>query len=234
MAGKRLRNARESLDVQRSYSLMEALELSRTLGKERFNASVDVALRTGLDPRKADQNIRGLLQLPSGLGKVERVAVFARGDLVQKALDAGADVAGGEDLIEKVKEGFLDFDRCIATPDMMVLVGQLGRVLGPKGLMPNPKLGTVTADVERAVTVAKKGQMEYRLDKTAIIHGSVGRIAFSVEDLYANVKALLSTVWKARPASAKGELFRGFAFSSTMGPGIMVDLGDVKRIAQEG
>lgn len=233
MVGKALKEAYKKIDLSKKYSLEEALGLVRDLKKEKFVASVDVAINTGLDPRKADQNIRGLVSLPSGLGKKCRVLVFASARFLEKAQESGADHVGGEELIEKVSGGFLDFDRCIATPDMMAMVGKLGRVLGPKGLMPNPKLGTVTENVALAVEKAKSGQMEYRLDKTGIIHGSIGRVDFSLEKLYDNCRVLFSEIWKVRPASAKGELFLKIAVSSTMGVGVPVDVGDIKKLVQK-
>ncbi len=205
------------------YDLDQALAMVKANATAKFDETIEVAINLNVDPRHADQMVRGVVTLPKGTGKTVRVGVFARGPKAQEALDAGADVVGAEDLLEIVQGGTIDFDRCIATPDMMGLVGRLGKVLGPKGLMPNPKLGTVTMNVGDAVKAAKGGQVEYRVEKAGIIHGMLGKASFSQDDLRANFDALLDAVVKAKPAGAKGKYLQKVAVSSTMGAGVRVD-----------
>ena len=224
---KRLRGAYETFDRAQSYPLPQAIALVKQNAKAKFDETVELSMNLGIDPRHADQMVRGLLSLPNGTGKTLRVGVFARGPKAQEALDAGADVVGAEDLAEKVQGGEFGFDRCIATPDMMALVGRLGKILGPRGLMPNPKLGTVTMDVRGAVTAAKSGQVEYRVEKAGIIHSGIGKASFPAEDLRANFDALVDAVVKAKPSGAKGKYVKKVAISSTMGAGIKVDTAEV-------
>ena len=214
-------------DNQKLYGVDEAIQLIKDLKTTKFDETLEVALNLGVDPRHADQMVRGMVVLPSGTGKDVKVAVFARGDNAQKALDAGADKVGAEDLLEDMQAGNLDYGRVIATPDMMGVVGRLGKVLGPKGLMPNPKLGTVTPNVAEAVKAAKGGQVEYRVEKAGIIHGGIGKLSFSNEALRANFDAFVDAVVKAKPAGAKGKYLRRVALSSSMGPGIKVDVTEV-------
>jgi len=224
---KRIQQYREKVSRTRQYPLEEALNLVKELSSAKFRESVDVSVNLGVDPKKSDQVVRGSTVLPHGIGKEVRVAVFAQGDNAEKARAAGADVVGFDDLAEKIKGGELDFDTVIATPDAMRLVGQLGRVLGPRGLMPNPKVGTVTQDVEAAVRNAKAGQVRYRTDKAGIIHCPIGRVDFEVSALAENLSALLSDLVKAKPASAKGQYMKRLTVSSTMGPGVAVDQSSV-------
>ena len=229
MAGlsKRKKAAREKVDSQTAYEIDVALKLVKELATAKFPESIDVAVNLGVDPRKSDQVVRGSTVLPNGTGKSVRVAVFAQGDNAEKASAAGADIVGFEDLAETIKGGQLDFDVCIATPDAMRVVGQLGQILGPRGLMPNPKVGTVTADVETAVRNAKAGQVRYRTDKAGIIHCPIGRVDFELTALKENLDALLADLKKAKPASAKGQYVKKLTVSSTMGPGISVDRASV-------
>lgn len=224
---KRRQAAREKVDTTKAYLIEDALNLVKELATAKFPESVDVAVNLGVDPRKSDQVVRGSTVLPNGTGKTVRVAVFAQGENADKAKAAGADVVGFEDLAESIKGGSMDFDVVIATPDAMRVVGQLGQVLGPRGLMPNPKVGTVTADVETAVKNAKAGQVRYRTDKAGIIHCPIGRADFEVPALRENLQALLADLKKAKPSSAKGAYVRKLTVSSTMGPGVSVDSGSV-------
>ena len=224
---KRKKAAREKVDSTKSYVIDEALLLVKELANAKFPESIDVAVNLGVDPRKSDQVVRGSTVLPNGTGKTVRVAVFAQGENAEKATAAGADVVGFEDLAETVKAGQLDFDVVIATPDAMRVVGQLGQILGPRGLMPNPKVGTVTADVETAVKNAKAGQVRYRTDKAGIIHCPIGRVDFEVPALKENLAALLSDLKKGKPAASKGQYVKKLTVSSTMGPGVAVDRGSV-------
>ena len=224
---KRRKAAREKVDSTRSYVVDDALSLVKELATAKFPESIDVSVNLGVDPRKSDQVVRGSTILPNGTGKTVRVAVFAQGENADKASAAGADVVGFDDLAETVKKGKLDFDVVIATPDAMRVVGQLGQILGPRGLMPNPKVGTVTADVETAVKNAKTGQVRYRTDKAGIIHCPIGRSDFEVPALKENLEALLADLKKAKPASAKGSYVKKLTISSTMGPGVAVDRGSV-------
>ncbi|WP_376689871.1 50S ribosomal protein L1 [Wenzhouxiangella sp. EGI_FJ10409] len=220
---KRIRAMREQIEAGKSYGIDEALELLKSLSKVKFTESVDVAVRLGVDPRKSDQVVRGALVLPHGTGKSVRVAVFAQGENAEKAEAAGADIVGMDDLAETIKGGTIDFDVCIATPDAMRVVGKLGQVLGPRGLMPNPKVGTVTTDVETAVKNAKAGQVQFRNDKGGIVHSTIGKADFDVNALRENLQALVAELVKAKPPSAKGQYLRKVAVSTTMGPGLVVD-----------
>jgi large subunit ribosomal protein L1 len=215
-------------DNQKLYGVDEALQLLRDLKTAKFDETVEVALNLGVDPRHADQMVRGMVTLPSGTGKDVKVAVFARGDNAEKALAAGADKVGAEDLLEDMQAGNLDYGRVIATPDMMGIVGRLGKVLGPKGLMPNPKLGTVTPNVAEAVKAAKGGQIEFRVEKAGIIHAGIGKMSFSDEAIRANFDAFLDAIVKAKPAGAKGKYVRKVALSSSMGPGLKIDTAELQ------
>ena len=215
-----------AVDRDRFYGVDEAIALVKGNATAKFDETVEVALNLGVDPRHADQMVRGVVSLPKGTGKDVRVAVFAKGAKADEAREAGADVVGAEDLMETVQGGQIDFDRVIATPDMMGVVGRLGKVLGPKGLMPNPKLGTVTMDVKKAVTDAKSGQVEFRVEKAGIIHAGIGKASFTEQDLKANFSALVDAIVKARPSGAKGKFVHKVSVSSSMGPGVKVDLGE--------
>ena len=225
--GKRLKAAYEAIDINKSYALDEAIKLIKASTKAKFDETVELSLNLGIDPRHADQMVRGLTNLPNGTGKTVRVAVFARGPKADEAQAAGADVVGADDLAEKIQAGEINFDRCIATPDMMGLVGRLGKILGPRGLMPNPRLGTVTMNVKDAVTAAKGGQVEFRAEKAGIIHAGIGNVSFDADKLLENARALADAVQKARPTGAKGTYMKGAAVSSTMGPGIRVDVSSL-------
>ena len=225
--GKRLKSAYAAVDTNKSYSLDEAIRLIKANAKAKFDETVELSLNLGIDPRHADQMVRGLTNLPNGTGKTVRVGVFARGPKADEATAAGADVVGAEDLAEKIQAGEINFDRCVATPDMMGIVGRLGKILGPRGLMPNPRLGTVTMDVKGAVSAAKGGQVEFRAEKAGIIHAGIGKVSFDEAKLLENAKALADAVQKARPTGAKGTYMKGAAVSSTMGPGIRVDVGSL-------
>ncbi len=227
-ATKRNKAIREQLEAGKVYLVDDAFELLKKLSSVKFKESVDVAIRLGVDPRKSDQNVRGATVLPNGTGKSVRVAVFTQGDNVEKALEAGADVVGMDDLHDQIKGGDLNFDVVIATPDAMRVVGKLGQVLGPRGLMPNPKVGTVATDVAAAVRNAKAGQVRFRTDKGGIIHSTIGKVDFEVEALRGNLTALLSDLVKLKPASAKGQYLRKVAISTTMGPGLVVDHSAIK------
>lgn len=221
--GKRLKNIRQTVDRNKVYSIEEAVETLKSNSKVKFVESVDVAVRLGVDPRKSDQVVRGATTLPFGTGKEVRVAVFAQGDNADKARAAGADIVGFDDLHDRIKEGEMNFDVVIATPDAMRVVGKLGTILGPRGLMPNPKVGTVTADVETAVKNAKAGQVRFRTDKAGIIHGTIGKVSFEADALKGNLKALVQDLLKAKPAAAKGQYLQKISISTTMGPGLTVD-----------
>jgi large subunit ribosomal protein L1 len=221
--GKRTNAAREGVDRNKLYPLDEAVKMIKDRAKAKFDETVEVAMNLGVDPRHADQMVRGVVNLPNGSGRTQRVGVFARGAKADEARAAGADVVGAEDLVERVQAGNIDFDRCIATPDMMPLVGRLGKVLGPRGLMPNPKVGTVTMDVAGAVRGAKGGSVEFRVDKAGIVHAGVGKASFPPEKLVENIKAFADAVQKAKPTGAKGTFVQRVAVSSTMGPGVKVE-----------
>ena len=225
---KRYRQSAESIEEGRLYGLNEALEAIHSTPAAKFDESVDIAMNLGVDPKHADQMVRGAIVLPHGTGKATRVLVFAKGEKEQEARDAGADHVGAEEIAKKIQdEGWLEFDRVIATPDMMGVVGRLGRVLGPRGLMPNPKLGTVTQDITKAVSESKAGKVEYRVDKNGIVHCAIGKRSFGVEKLAANAGALIDAVLKAKPAATKGTYVKKIALSTTMGPGVRVDPGAV-------
>ncbi|MEO1194152.1 MAG: 50S ribosomal protein L1 [Pseudomonadota bacterium] len=221
--GKRIRNAYGAVDSDKAYDLEEALRLVKQNASAKFDESIEISMNLGIDPRHADQALRGVVTLPSGTGKAVRVAVFARGDKAEAATAAGADVVGAEDLVEAIQGGNMDFDRTIATPDMMALVGRLGKVLGPRGLMPNPKLGTVTNDVAAAVEAAKGGQVEFRAERAGIVHAGVGKVSFDEAALLANVRAFVDAIVRAKPSGAKGTYVKRVSLSSTMGPGVSVD-----------
>lgn len=224
--GKKYSDSAKLVDSLKLYDTAEALDLCTKTGKAKFDETVEVHVRLGVDSRHADQQVRGAVVLPNGTGKKVRVAVFAKGDKVQAAIDAGAEIVGGEDLMERIqKENFMEFDVVIASPDMMGIVGRLGKILGPRGLMPNPKAGTVTPDVVRAVTEAKAGKIEYRLDKTNIIHCPIGKVSFGVEKLQQNFDTLLGAIVKAKPAAAKGQYVKSCVVATTMGPGIKINPG---------
>jgi large subunit ribosomal protein L1 len=223
MSGKRIVKAREGIERTRLYPVNDAIKLVRERASAKFDETVEIALNLGVDPKHADQMVRGVCNLPNGTGRTLRVAVFARGAKADEAKAAGADVVGAEELVQAVQGGTIDFDRCIATPDMMPLVGRLGKVLGPRGLMPNPKVGTVTMDVASAVAASKGGAVEFRVEKAGIVQGSVGKTSFGDEKLAENIAAFVDAVVKAKPAGAKGTYLQRVALSSTMGPGVKVD-----------
>ncbi len=225
--GKRGKKAREGLDRNAFYKVDTAVELIKRGATAKFDETVEVAMNLGVDPRQSDQNVRGVVQLPHGTGKSLRVAVFAKGDKAKLAKEAGADLVGAEDLAEKVQAGQIDFDKCIATPDMMAIVGRLGKVLGPRGLMPNPKLGTVTNDVAQAIKATKGGQVEFRAEKTGLIHAGVGKASFTKEALVDNVKAFVGAVARAKPSGAKGSYIKKVSLSSTMGPGVKLEIASL-------
>ena len=221
---KRSKSAREGIDPKKLYSLEEAVKLVKERATAKFDETIEVALNLGVDPRHADQMVRGVVELPNGSGRSVRVAVFAKDAKADEAKEAGADLVGAEDLMETVQAGTIDFDRCIATPDMMPLVGRLGKVLGPRNLMPNPKVGTVTTEVAEAVKAAKGGAVEFRVEKAGIVHAGVGKASFSEEQITGNVQAFLTAVQKARPSGAKGTFIKRIALSSSMGPGVKIDV----------
>ena len=221
--GKRLKQARDGIDRTRLYPLQEAVRLVKERTTAKFDETVEVAMNLGVDPRHADQMVRGVANLPNGSGRTVRVAVFARGDRADAARAAGADVVGAEDLVEQVQRGEINFDRCIATPDMMPLVGRLGKILGPRGLMPNPKVGTVTNDVVQAVADAKGGAVEFRVEKAGIVHAGVGKASFEERALVENIRAFAEAVTRAKPAGAKGTYLKRIALASTQGPGVRID-----------
>ena len=221
--GKNLDNARNKLDKTAKYELHDALSLVKEMAFAKFDETIDLAVRLGVNPRHADQVVRGGVVLPHGVGKVPRVVVFAKGDKEREALEAGGDFVGGEDLAQKITEGWLDFDRTAATPDMMAVVGKLGKILGPRGLMPNPRTGTVDLDIGRVVREIKSGKVEFRVDRAGIVHVGIGRVSFSVESLEENARTLLDTLVRLKPNSSKGKYMRTISLSSTMGPGVKVD-----------
>jgi large subunit ribosomal protein L1 len=224
---KRLNAARAAVEKSKAYTLADAIALIKSISKAKFDETIEMSMNLGIDPRHADQMVRGLTSLPNGTGKTVRVGVFARGPKAEEALAAGADVVGAEDLAEKVQAGEINFDRCIATPDMMGVVGRLGKVLGPRGLMPNPRLGTVTMDVKGAVGAAKAGQVEFRAEKAGIIHAGIGKVSFAEDKLLENARALADAVQKAKPTGAKGTYVQKVSISSTMGPGVRVDVSSL-------
>jgi large subunit ribosomal protein L1 len=222
---KRLRAAYETVDRARAYPLLDAIKLAKSNARAKFDETIEISMNLGIDPRHADQMVRGLVGLPNGTGKTVRVGVFARGAKAEEAEAAGADVIGAEDLAEKIQAGDIQFDRCIATPDMMALVGRLGKILGPRGLMPNPRLGTVTMDVRGAITAAKAGQVEFRAEKAGIVHAGIGKASFEDDKLLENAKVFADAIVKAKPTGAKGTYVQKVAVSSSMGPGVRVDVG---------
>ena len=225
---KRLKKIREGVDFNKYYALDEAVKLVKDRAIAKFDETIEITMSLGVDPRYADQMVRGVVNLPNGTGRKVRVAVFARGDKAEEAKAAGADIVGAEDLFETVNSGTIDFDRCIATPDMMPLVGRLGKILGPRSLMPNPKVGTVTPDVAAAVKASKGGAVEFRVEKAGIVHAGVGKASFSSEQIAQNVKAFADAVLKAKPSGAKGDYLKRVGLSSTMGIGVKIDLASVR------
>ncbi len=228
--GKRLLDIEKKVEPGKRYTLRESLELLLSTVRVKFDETVDAAIRLGVNSRHADQMVRGSVVLPNGLGKAIKVLVFAKGDKEKEAIDAGADITGSDELIEKIKGGWFDFDRVIATPDMMGSVGKLGKILGPRGLMPNPKVGTVTFSVANAVTEMKAGKVAFRVEKAGIVHSPVGKVSFGADKLYENVLALLGTIIKLKPASSKGTYLRSISLSTTMGPGVKVEPLDVRNL----
>ncbi|PHP27114.1 50S ribosomal protein L1 [Limimaricola cinnabarinus] len=229
--GKRTRAAREAFAGKENVQLSEAVSLIKSNASAKFDETVEIAMNLGVDPRHADQMVRGSVTLPNGTGKTVRVAVFARGEKAEEAKKAGADIVGAEDLMETVQSGKIEFDRCIATPDMMPIVGRLGKILGPRNLMPNPKIGTVTMDVTEAVNAAKGGQVQFRVEKAGVIHAGIGKASFDEAKLEENIRAFVDAVSKAKPAGAKGTYLKKVALSSTMGPGVTVDLASATGAA---
>ena len=225
--GKRVLKAREGINREKLYALDEAVKMVKERAKAKFDETVEIAMNLGVDPRHADQMVRGVVSLPNGTGRTLRVAVFARGAKADEARAAGADVVGAEDLVERVTGGNIDFDRCIATPDLMPLVGRLGKILGPRGLMPNPKVGTVTMDVTGAVKASKGGAVEFRVEKAGIVHAGVGKASFPADKLVENIRAFADAVQKAKPQGAKGQFINRIAISSTMGPGVKIEPASV-------
>jgi large subunit ribosomal protein L1 len=229
--GKNYRAALAKVDRTQRYPLEDSLRLVKDTARAKFDETVEMAIRLGVDPRQADQNVRGTVNLPHGMGKTVRVLAFAKGEKEKEAQEAGADFVGSDELIKKINEGWFDFDKTVATPDMMAAVGRIGKVLGPRGLMPNPKTGTVTVDIGKAVREIKAGKLEFRVDKAGIIHVAVGKASFGPEQLIDNAKAVLMSILRAKPASAKGNFVRGVTVSTTMGPGIKVDLSQIRAMA---
>jgi len=230
--GKKHKASLEKVDSQKMYQLDDAITLSLDCVGAKFDESIDIAIKLGVDPRHADQMIRSSLVLPNGNGKTERVLVFAKGEKVKEALDAGADFAGGDDLVEKIQGGWLEFDRTIATPDMMGTVGKIGRLLGPRGLMPNAKLGTVTFDVGRVVGEIKSGKVDFKVDKAGIVHAMIGKASFGLEKIRQNILAFMDRIIQLKPSSAKGVYLKGISLSSTMGPGIKLDPADIQAVVK--
>ncbi len=230
--GKRMKSARAQVDLEQRYELADAVALAAKVAAAKFDETLELAIRLGVDPRQADQNVRGTVVLPHGTGRTVRVAVFAKGEKEREAIEAGADIVGGEELVKRIQEeGWLEFDSAVATPDMMGLVGRIGKVLGPRGLMPNPKLGTVTFDVAKAVQELKAGKIEYRVDKAGVVHLPFGKVSFGAERLVANASAALGSIAKAKPASSKGNYVLTVSISSTMGPGIKINALAMRTLA---
>lgn len=230
--GKQLKSAKEKVDRNKTYQLDEAIALIKEASFAKFDETVDLTVRLGVDPRKADQMVRGAVVLPNGLGKDVRVLVFAKGEKAMEATAAGAEYVGADDLVEKIKGGWFDFDTAIATPDMMGTVGKIGKLLGPRGLMPNPKVGTVTFELERAVLEAKSGKVEYRVEKAGIVHAPVGKVSFDVDKLKENVLSLVDALVKAKPSTAKGSYLKKVSVSSTMGPGVNIDVPALQMLVK--
>lgn len=226
--GKNIRNSRKNIDSSKHYNAQDAIKILKDASYTKFDQTLEIVLKLGVDPRHSDQMVRGMVSLPSGTGKNVRVAVFCKEDKAELAKAAGADIIGGIDLVDDIKSGKIDFDVCIASPDMMATIGQVAKILGPRGLMPNPKLGTVTMDIETAIKNAKSGQVEFRVEKAGIIHAGIGKLSFSNEDLLSNLKALVSAILKAKPSGAKGAYMKGVFLSSTMGPSVKLDLSDIQ------
>jgi large subunit ribosomal protein L1 len=222
--GKKLKIVKEKIEMGKEYSIEEAINLVKESSYVKFDEAIDLAVNLGIDPRKSEQMVRGTVVLPHGIGKKVRVLVFAKGEKEKEAVDSGADFVGAEDLIEKINKGWLDFDKAVATPDVMGIVGKLGKILGPRGLMPNPKLGTVTFDIARAVKEIKAGKVEYKAEKAGIVHVPIGKVSFDTQKLIDNVKTLIGSIVKAKPATSKGKYLKKISVSSTMGPGIAVDI----------
>jgi large subunit ribosomal protein L1 len=229
--GKNYRAALNKVDRNQRYLLEDSLRLAKETARAKFDETVEMAIRLGVDPRQADQNIRGTVTLPHGMGKSVRVLAFAKGDKEKEAQDAGADFVGSDELIKKISDGWLDFDKAVATPDMMGAVGRIGKILGPRGLMPNPKTGTVAMEIGKAVKEIKAGKLEFRVDKAGIIHVPVGKASFGPEQLIDNAKAVLGSILRAKPASAKGNYIKGVTVATTMGPGIKLDLAQIRAMA---
>lgn len=229
--GKSYRAALEKVDRNQRYQLEDSLKLVKETARAKFDETVELAIRLGVDPRQADQNIRGTVALPHGMGKTVRVLAFAKGDKEREAQQAGADFVGSDELIKKISEGWLDFDKAVATPDMMGAVGRIGKILGPRGLMPNPKTGTVSMDIGKAVKEIKAGKLEFRVDKAGIVHVPVGRASFSADQLIDNARVVLQSILRAKPASAKGNYVKGVTVATTMGPGIKIDLAQIRAMA---
>ena len=232
--GKRLRKAYDEIDREAFYSAADAVRMIKERATAKFDETIELSMNLGVDPRHADQMVRGVVALPKGTGKSVRVAVFAKGGKADEATAAGADLVGAEDLAERVQKGDIDFDRCIATPDMMSVVGKLGKILGPRGLMPNPKLGTVTQDVAAAIEAVRGGQVEFRVEKAGLIHAGIGKASFSEADLLDNVRALVDAIAKAKPSGAKGTYIKKVSLSSTMGPGVKLDIASVTTPSSAG
>ncbi len=226
--GKRIKKLREKVEIGKFYTLEDACKLTTELASAKFDETVEVAVSLGIDTKKADQNVRGSISLPHGLGKEIRVAVFAKADKAQEASNAGADIVGSDDLVEKIKGGFFDFDKVVATPDMMIQIGKIGKLLGPKGLMPSPKDGTVTNDVANMVDSLKKGRASYRADKAGIVHSAVGKVSFGADKLQDNIKALIDALYKAKPSTSKGVYLKSAYVSLTMGPSVALDVANLK------
>lgn len=229
--GKRIRAAQEGIDRDKAYNLGDAVKLVKANAKAKFDETVELSLNLGIDPRHSDQQVRGVVQLPNGTGKTVRVAVFAKGDKADEATKAGADLVGAEDLAEKIQGGEMNFDRCIATPDMMAVVGRLGKVLGPRGLMPNPKLGTVTMNVADAIKAAKGGEVTFRAEKAGIVHVGVGKASFGEDAIAENIRAVFNAIAKAKPSGSKGTYIKRVSVSTTMGPGMQLEIGSLSSAA---
>ncbi len=231
MSGKKYRDALNKVDRNQRYLLEDSLRLAKETAHAKFDETVEMSIRLGVDPRQADQNIRGTVTLPHGMGKTVRVLAFAKGDKEKEAQEAGADFVGADDLVKRISEGWLNFDKAVATPDMMAAVGRIGKILGPRGLMPNPKTGTVSMDIGKAVKEIKAGKLEYRVDKAGIVHVPLGKVSFGFDQLIDNARAVLLSVLRAKPPSAKGNYIKGVTVTTTMGPGIKIDLTQIRAMA---